>query len=270
MPELPEVEAVCRKIRVEAVGSRIVQLRVERPAIARPQTAGIIEQAAGGAVLESVERRGKNILLRLSNGSALHVHLRMTGNLYVVPDVRFRPVSTRAWFELEGGRGLLFDDPRALGRMRLYFPQEVASAFDGVGIEPLSDAFTFECLRTMTARCKKPAKLFLMDQQHIAGLGNIYAAEALFRARIHPAKQICKVSPAKLQGLHSAIRDILLEAVHSAEAAYSVPGRFQEGESFACAVYDREGEPCQVCGRAIRRIAQGGRSTYFCASCQRR
>jgi formamidopyrimidine-DNA glycosylase len=244
-------------------------MRVERENIVRPQTAALVEEAVNGSTLLTVERRGKNILLHLAGGAALHVHLRMTGNLYVVPDVRFRPASTRAWFELEGGRGLLFDDPRALGRIRLYQPHEMQSILGDVGIEPLSDAFTFDYLRDAAARTHKPAKLFLMDQRHIAGLGNIYAAEALFRARIHPAKPMSKIRRPKLAALHSAIREILEEAVGSAEAAYSVPGRFQEAESFECSVYDREDEPCLVCSRKIRRISQGGRSTYFCGTCQR-
>jgi formamidopyrimidine-DNA glycosylase len=135
-------------------------------------------------------------------------------------------------------------------------------------VEPLSDAFTLDYLIT-AARARKPAKLFLMDQQHIAGLGNIYAAEALFRSRIHPAKLISKLRRPKLEALFHAIRDVLQEAVLSSEAAYSVPGRFQEAESFACSVYDREGEPCFVCSRKIRRITQGGRSTYYCPTCQK-
>ena len=269
MPELPEVEAVCRKLRAEALGAPIVQMRIEREGIVRPQTAAAIEQGVAGAALQRVERRGKNILLHLSNGSTLRVHLRMTGNLYVVPDVRFRPVSTRAWLELEGGRGILYDDPRALGKIHLYKSGEIDAVLRGVGIEPLSDAFTLEYFLAAAASTRKPAKLFLMDQQHVAGLGNIYVAEALFRARIHPQKPISKVRRPKIEALHQSIREILLEAVESSIAAYSEPGRFNEGEAFDCAVYDREGEPCVVCSRKIRRIAQGGRSTYFCSSCQR-
>jgi formamidopyrimidine-DNA glycosylase len=268
MPELPEVETVCRNLRAAAAGARILQLRLERPGIARPQTVDAVEQAAAGRTLERIERRGKNILLHLDNDTILHIHLRMTGNLYVVPDVRFRPVSVRAWCELEGGRGILFDDPRALGRIHIH----PASAIDevlGVGVEPLSDAFTAGLFQQLAAGSRQPAKLFLMDQRHIAGLGNIYAAEALFRARVNPEKPIGAVQKAKLRALHQAIRDVLEEAVASALLAYATPGRFNEAEEFPCAVYDREGEPCTRCRRAIRRIPQGGRSTYYCPGCQR-
>ncbi|MCC6368219.1 MAG: bifunctional DNA-formamidopyrimidine glycosylase/DNA-(apurinic or apyrimidinic site) lyase [Bryobacterales bacterium] len=269
MPELPEVEAVCRKLRVQARGARIVRMRVERPGIVQPQSKTKIEREVADCVLEDVERRGKNILLRLSGGRVLRVHLRMTGNLYVIPNVRFRPSGTRVWWEMEGGRGLVFEDSRALGKVHLYSAGELEQALENVGVEPLSEEFTEAWFVTAARRSRKPAKLFLMDQQYVAGLGNIYAAEALFRARVHPERPVCGVSKPKLAALHSAIRSVLEEALASAELAYAEPGRFVEGESFARAVYGREAEPCVRCGGRIRRIAQGGRSTYFCAGCQR-
>lgn len=266
MPELPEVEAVCRNVRRDALGARVVQFRVTRPNVVRPQDPAQVEAAIEGARLEGVDRKGKNILLQFSGGMVLHTHLRMTGNLYVIPDVRFRVATARAWFELEGGRGLIFDDPRNLGRMRLYANGE---AFEDIGIEPLSPEFTAEWLAARAAKSRKPAKLFLMDQAHIAGLGNIYAAEALYRAAIDPRKAIGRVRRPKLDALHAAIVAVLSEAVDSAGLAYSKPGVFNEAEEFDCAVYDREGEPCRRCGRKIKRFPQGGRSTYFCAGCQR-
>lgn len=269
MPELPEVEAVCRNLRRDAVGASIVQLRVERASVTRPQDSATVESQTAGRHIESVERRGKNILLHLSGDAVLHVHLRMTGNLYVIPDVRFRPVLARLWMELDGGRGLVFEDSRVLGKVHLHPTSHLGHVLKQVGVEPLSSDFTAEYLRKTARSTAQPAKIFLMDQRRVAGLGNIYAAEALFRAGVNPRKAAHSISAAKIQRLYCAIREILDEAVASATAAYSEPGRFAEGESFPCAVYDREGDPCLVCGRAIRRIPQGGRSTYYCPRCQR-
>jgi formamidopyrimidine-DNA glycosylase len=269
MPELPEVEAVCRNLRRDAVGASIVQLRVERASVTRPQDPAWLEQEAAGRRIESVERRGKNILLHLSGEHVLHVHLRMTGNLYVIPDVRFRPSSVRLWMELDGGRGLIYEDSRVLGKVHLHRTADLRGVLKGVGVEPLSDTFSLESFRKMAKASGVPAKLFLMDQRRVAGLGNIYAAEALFRAGVNPRKAIRRVTAAKLTRLYEVIVEVLREALDSAAGAYAEPGRFVEGESFPCAVYDREGEPCLTCGRAIRRIPQGGRSTYYCPGCQR-
>ncbi|MBI3210571.1 MAG: bifunctional DNA-formamidopyrimidine glycosylase/DNA-(apurinic or apyrimidinic site) lyase [Candidatus Solibacter usitatus] len=269
MPELPEVEAVCRKLRAEARGLRMERVCVERPGIIRPQKRARFERELTGARIEDVVRRAKNILLMIGEGRALHVHLRMTGNLFVVPDARLRPAATRVWMELEGGSGLIFEDQRALGTMRLLSAAGVRALMDACGCEPLSAEFTKERFAALAAASRQPAKLFLMDQRHVAGLGNIYAAEALFRARIHPRHPMNRLTRAKLHGLREAIVDVLTEGLISAELAYSKPGRFTEGEEFACAVYDREGEPCVNCAARIRRIPQGGRSTYFCPRCQR-
>lgn len=269
MPELPEVEAVCRNLRRDALGASILQLRVERASVTRPQDPSTVESQTAGRYIESIERRGKNILLHLSGEAVLHIHLRMTGNLYVVPDVRFRPAKARLWMELEGGRGLIFEDSRVLGKVHLHPAEHLDRVLKQVGVEPLSSDFTAEYLRRTARATAQPAKLFLMDQRRVAGLGNIYAAEALFRAGVNPRKAARSITAAKIDRLYAAIRDILREAVASATAAYSEPGRFAEGESFPCAVYDREGEPCVVCGRSIRRIPQGGRSTYYCPQCQR-
>lgn len=269
MPELPEVEAVCRRLRLETLGAEIVSAHFQRPGVVRPQRTATLARKIAGRRIEAVRRRGKNILIQLSGTLTLHVHLRMTGNLYWIPDVRFRPVTARAWFELDGGRGLLYDDPRALGRIHLLRDEEVAEALDGVGIEPLSAEFTAAEFRRLAAASRQPIKIFLLDQRHVAGIGNIYAAEALFRARINPRRPATQLRPHRLNRLHAAIVEILTEAVESAYNAYMAPGRFQEAEWFPLRVYGREGQACEVCGREIRRFEQGGRSTYHCPTCQR-
>ncbi len=269
MPELPEVEAVCRRLRKQALGAEIAAFQAQRPSVASPQTPDDIARATDGARLRAVRRRGKNILIDLTGGSTLRVHLRMTGDLYVIPDVRFRPVTARAWFELSDGRALIFDDSRALGKIHAYPTPEIENVLGHLGIEPLSKAFRPETLIDAARKSHKPVKLLLMDQTIIAGLGNIYAAEALFHAGIDPRLPANRIRAARLRRLHAEIVRVLRTAVQSASIAYMSPGRFSEAESFPLAVYDREGENCGICGRRIRRIPQGGRSTYFCPGCQR-
>jgi len=269
MPELPEVEAACRKLRRDAIGRTVVSARIERRRITLSQDASQVEALAVGRTIERVLRRGKNILIELSGGFVMRVHLGMTGNLRVVPDWRLRPVSVSAWFAFDDGRGLLFEDTRGLGSLTIQDDVETRKKLATLGPEPLSRAFTAEALVQSAAKVRQPVKLFLMDQRRIAGLGNIYAAEALFAARIDPRKPVGSLSRPRLHALHAAIVAVLRDAVRSACKAYSRPGGFQEAEDFESAVYGREGERCRVCAGAIRRITQAGRSTYFCPKCQR-
>lgn len=269
MPELPEVDAVCHRLRAEALKAEIVAAHVVRPAATRPQRPALIQSKTPGRTIEDIQRRGKNILIQLSGDLALGVHLRMTGDLYVIPDVRFRPATARVYFELNGGRGLIFDDPRLLGKIHLHRSADLVKLLAKVGIEPLTPDFTPTVLLDMARSAHLAAKLFLMDQSRVAGLGNIYAAEALYRAHIHPAKPMNRLRRPKIEALHSAIVTVLDDAVQSARRTYSNPGRFGDAEEFPLYVYDREGEPCDRCRRRIRRIQQGGRSTYFCPGCQK-
>ena len=269
MPELPEVEAVCRKLRQHAIGATIVSAHIERRRITTPQDPATVEALSTGRSIEKIDRRGKNILVQLSAGLTMRVHLRMTGNLYVVPDWRLRVAGVSAWFELQDGRALVFEDTRGLGALTIHDDADLSSLLDGLGPEPLSRQFTAEAFIRSTAESRQPAKLFLMDQRRVAGLGNIYVAEALFAARINPRAPIGSVSRRKLSSLREAIVRILQDAVRSAVRAYSRPGGFQEAEDFPLMVYGREAERCLRCGKAIRRITQGGRSTYYCPKCQR-
>jgi len=269
MPELPEVEAIRGRLRRAARGSTIVGARILRPRTSHPQEPGFLEKALRGLTIQDVERRGKHILFQLSGGLVLRVHLRMTGSLHVIPDVRLLPATTRAYLELDGGRGLIFDDPRALGVLNVHTATEAAAAVADLGPEPLSRRFTREFLRAAASRSRAPVKLFLMDQKRIAGLGNIYAAESLFRAEIHPATPANRITGTRLDMLHAAIVFVTREAIRCARISYARPGHSSEADTFLRAVYDREGEACFVCRRKIRRIPQGGRSTYFCPRCQK-
>ncbi|MFN7922945.1 MAG: bifunctional DNA-formamidopyrimidine glycosylase/DNA-(apurinic or apyrimidinic site) lyase [Bryobacteraceae bacterium] len=263
MPEMPEVEAVCRKLRAEAVGRRIRAVKISRCA-----TPAVAELAAGKSI-KAVDRKGKHILIRLSGSITVHVHLRMTGNLFWVPDHRFHTARARVVFELSDLSGVIYEDPRALGKLHAAPSDEVDEGLGEIGPEPLTPEFTWARFHETARASRQPAKLFLMDQTKVAGLGNIYAAEALFRAKVNPKRSMCRIGKPKLESLFGAILEVLGDAVQSAERAYSGPGEFGEAESFPLAVYDREGEACDVCGRTVRRIRQGGRSTYYCPSCQR-
>ncbi len=263
MPELPEVEAVCRKLRRDLPGARIRRARLLRAA--EPG----LEKRLRNRRIEGVERRGKNVLIRLEGAGTLRVHLKMTGNLYVRPDGAGLPPTARAWFALDGGRRLVFDDPRALGRIELLSEPELERLCASLGPEPLSSAFSPEYLKEAARRSRQPVKLFLLDQGKIAGLGNIYAAEALHRAGIHPRRPANRLANQRLERLHGAIVAVLDLAVQSACNAYRGPGRYDSAETFPVAVYGREGLPCPACRRPIRRIVQAGRSTYYCPGCQR-
>jgi len=263
MPELPEVEAVAERLRAAAPWVRITGFGQQRPSTVRDG------RRAVGRRIEAVDRRGKNLLVRLSGGWFLRVHLRMTGDLRVLPDARLRPKTVRAWFALEDGRALALDDPRALGRVSLHPEQEKEDLFRDLGPEPLGPAFTPELLYESARRTARPAKIWLMDQAAVAGLGNIYAAEALFEAGIDPRRPARSLSRARIARLHRAIRDVLGLAIASVREAYEKPGGFAEGEFYPVAVYGREGQPCRRCGAPVRRIRQGGRSTYCCLKCQK-
>jgi formamidopyrimidine-DNA glycosylase len=266
MPELPEVEAIVRKLRKDAPGSAIRRVEVLRTRAIHPQKTSEIAHAEGGRILR-VDRRGKNILMPLSNGYWLRTHLGMTGNVYVVPDARMHPATVRVLIVLKDGRGMVLDDFRVFGRVNVLSKDQVLLLEKQLGVEPLSRQFTVAHLVGQAKGSTKPAKIFLMDQQHIAGLGNIYSAEALFVARINPKQVMKRVPVDKLQALHSAIVEVLKKAIRVTTRAYKKPGYFEEADFW---VYGREGEPCKRCGTKIKRIEQAARSTFYCPKCQGR
>lgn len=259
MPELPEVEAVCNRLRRTALGAEIAVARIFRPSVTRPQLVKTVEKRVSGRIIENIRRRGKNILIDLSGGEVLHIHLRMTGDLAVIPDARFRAATVRAAFEFSDGRAMVFNDPRALGK--IWAGEE---RLGKIGLEPLDASFTADAFDALMRASKQPVKLFLLDQRHVAGIGNIYAAEALFRARVDPRRPARSISSSRRLALRAAIIEVLQQAVAESERVYNAPG-----DEFPSAVYGREGEPCPRCHTPIRRILQGGRSTYFCPRCQR-
>lgn len=280
MPELPEVEALVRTLRDSGLeGARVLQLQVLRPSVVRPQNPAELERLTIQQRITKAERRAKNILLHLSNKHVIRVHLRMTGDLLLISnksaqkngtqELLAKP-STRIVWQLSGQRYLVFRDSRALGKVHIYSEERLAELFSDLGPEPLTREFTKARFLEIAAKSRLPAKLFLMDQSKIAGLGNIYVAEVLFRSCIHPRKPINQIPPAKLESLHGEIKEVLRSAVQSIYKAYRSPEGFRNhNDDFERFVYGLAGKPCKVCGNKIQRITQGGRSTYFCPHCQR-
>ncbi len=269
MPELPEVEAVRRRLARDCVGARITQVEVRRAGTIRPQPECTFRARVEGGMVMAVSRRAKHLFLHLDNAHTLHMHLRMTGNVYVLPDAHFPPARARLFFYLEDGRALVFDDPRCLGRVSAEKTEEISALLPPLGPEPLDPTFSVEVFVDIARRSKLPAKLFLMDQSKLAGLGNIYAAEALYEARISPKTPIQDLSITRLRRLHASIRHVLEIAIPCCERAYAKPGQFVEADEYPTAVYGRAGLPCPRCATTVARMPQGGRSTYFCPRCQR-
>ena len=224
MPELPEVEAVIGMLRPEAIGATIQRVDVFRPRSVKPQDVSVLETTRGKRI-ESIERRGKNIVIRLTGDLALRVHLRMTGILRVIPDARLYTASTRVLFTLKDRRGLAFEDRRIMGTVHVHSWPELEEKLRVLGPEPMTRSFTPGYLIDSAARSSRPVKVFLMDQHIVAGLGNIYAAEALFAARIHPAKPANRIGPDKLRALHAGIRKVLRLAIRDAAKTYREPDK---------------------------------------------
>jgi formamidopyrimidine-DNA glycosylase len=271
MPELPEVEAIVRGLREDGLeGSRLKSASVLRATVTRPQDPAHVEALSSKVTVKRVERRAKNILVDLGNGYTIKIHLRMSGGIAIYGASHESPPTARAVWTLSRGRRLIFTDFRALGNIHVHPTLELAELLSHLGPEPLSRAFTADQFIARARNSRLPAKLYLMDQSKVAGLGNIYAVEALFHAGISPQRLMNSIRSSRLATLHGAIKETLRRAVHSVYKTYRSPSGYRPhlGE-FKRFVYGRAGEPCLRCGRPIQRIKQAGRSTYYCSHCQR-
>ncbi len=278
MPELPEVEYIARQLRQALVGRTISDVRVNwSPAIAHPDADTFCAELPGARVLE-IDRRAKYLLVALSGAQTLLIHRRMTGNLLLFPaaagDSPWEETPDpycRAVFLLDDGRRLVFTDPRKFGRIALYPTSEVSAALAGLGLEPLSAEFTPEALAALLAGRSRQMKPLLLDQTCIAGIGNIYADESLFRAGIHPLRRAETLTPQEVARLHEAIRAVLELGIEHGGTTF---GRHQDiwgeaGRNRAhLAVYQRAGEPCLRCGTPLVRMVVAQRGTHFCPTCQ--
>ena len=261
MPELPEVDYAARILRKAVVGKTVREVRALHPAQRRHLPPRAIARLRGARVAR-VDRRGKHQLLLLSTGDTLVVHFRMTGDWLV--DQIAAPLAkyARVVFELDDGGRVSLVDPRALSTVTLH--RQGTEALPALGPDPTDPTLTAKTFGNALSRRRVPIKVALLDQRVLAGVGNIYAAEALWVARIHPRAVASSLSGARQARLLDAIRSVLTKAQRLSGARY----RDDDGGRFE--VYDREGLPCSRCGTAIRRIIQAARSTYYCPHCQRR
>ncbi len=275
MPELPEVEIVTRRLHQLIAGEKIADARLYRPGLCPDATPRQFQARLRSATILDVGRRGKHILIHLSNGRTLLTHLRMTGRfLFLDRDAEQTPHTHAAlWFA--SGKKLLFDDQRHFGLMMIVPTTDLERVrpLAKLAPEPFDEAFTPARLQAALGRSAKEIKLVLLDQTRVLGLGNIYAAEALHRAGISPRLPAHRLSKSRIERLHREIRAVLAEAIANDAAFDAASGDLDTSygryDSIA-RVYERESLPCLTCGAPIRRIAQGGRSTYFCPRCQRR
>jgi formamidopyrimidine-DNA glycosylase len=277
MPELPEVELVARILDKLITGQRIRAAELLRPRLAPDISPRGFARLLKGARIESVGRRGKHLLLMLDNDRVLIVHLRMTGRFLYLPLKAPLPRHAHAVFYLDGEQRLVFDDQRHFGMMKIVTRANLYEAKELriLAPEPFSDSFTPDYLQAALSRSRRTMKETLIDQRRVVGLGNIYAAEALFLARINPFNLASEFSKRRVPRLHRAILDILTESLAHGSTMdvdpENIDGSYYDGGYRGrWRVYDREGEPCLDCGASIRRLSHSGRSTYFCPRCQRR
>ncbi len=256
---------VARELRQLLAGRIITRARLLRPGLAPLNAPQVFARSLKGVSVLDIERRGKHLLAHVSGGTTLITHLRMTGRFLDVGASDRPPAHTHAIFWLDTGRKLLFIDQRHFARMQLVSSSELhlVEQLRRLAPEPFHADFDAGYLHGVIRQSSRAIKLVLLDQTRVVGLGNIYAAEALFRAGISPRLPGARLSFPRARLLHREIIGVLTDAIESGSRPYS-----ENDESWG--VYDREGEPCKVCSVPIRRIVQGGRSTYYCSRCQRR
>jgi len=302
MPELPEVEHVVRALSRVIVGRQIVFSEIKLPKLTLPLSPSVFNRKLKGATITRVGRRGKFILIEIESdgvlahgrataphrargrqkparqqGLVLVVHLRMTGKFLYLTSEDSLPKHAHAIFYLENDRRLVFCDQRQFGVMKLVSRTALSTTkgINELAPEPFAEDFSLAYLKATLARSRRTLKTLLLDQTKVLGLGNIYAAEALFRAGVSPFKAAATLSSKRVERLHQAILDVLSDAISDSSTSrvnLEQPNGFSYGEAFErfWQVYEREGEACVNCGGRIRRIAHGGRSTYWCPKCQRR
>jgi formamidopyrimidine-DNA glycosylase len=266
MPELPEVETIKRELEKVVLGKKIIGVIVNHPKVIRQPKKDDFVKGLSGNAIKNILRKGKLLILELSSGKSLAIHLKMTGQLIYPGNGK----TSRVSFKLSDGKLLDFNDQRLFAELRLVDDWHALPFVQGLGPEPF--ALSLEQFKAMLKTKKTKIKPLLMDQTFISGIGNLYAAEALFRARIHPERPAASLSEQEKNLLFQEIKDTLNEAIKykgsSVDQYVQLSG---EAGSYALhhKVYDREGKPCLVCKTPIKRTALGGRGTYFCPKCQK-
>ncbi len=269
MPELPEVETIKNELAPHVVGHRITGITLFWEGIVRQPSAEEFCSRLIGQEITGIARRGKYLIFSLSSGDLLIIHLKMSGSLLVSQDSSPPPKYTRAVINLNKGTNVFFRDPRKFGVMRLV--KNANSITSKLGPEPLEPDFTPQVLAQRLAKRKAPIKAILLDQHFIAGIGNMYADEALFAAGIHLLRPGNSLSSEEIGRLHQAIQQVLWSAIGNKGAStdtYFRPGGERGTAHFQFKVAHRRGETCPVCGTPIQRLPIRNRGSYFCPKCQ--
>lgn len=271
MPELPEAEYMVRRLReTPGAGVLVEKARVLRSSLVAPQSSALVSRHLKGRRIESYSRRAKNVLLHFEGGWTARVQLGMTGHIYVWPAGRELPRFTRVVLDLIDRRSIVFEDARTFGNFHIHRTEDLPEVLAGYGPEPLDDSWTWEMFRDSARRSSGPVKPFLLDQSRVVGLGNIWAAEALWEARISPFRALPELKPAEWKRLHAAVRHVLAKAIDGAFAVTRSAEEFPEADLLQCRVYGREGQACGRCRKiSVLRQTQAGRSTFYCANCQK-
>jgi len=275
MPELPEAETIVRGLRPALVGRTISGTQVLHADVLREAPRGFSRKVKGREIV-GVGRRGKNVVMRLSGDRVLAVNLGMTGRLlpsggYVGDPDDARHPAVR--FGLDDGETLVFDDTRRFGTVECLSHEEWQGRSDRMGPEPLESSFTPDDLWSRLQASRSPVRSWLLDQRKIAGVGNIYANEALFLARVHPQRLARSVTRDEATALHAGLRTVLEQAIDAGGTTLRDYRDASGGEgqyARRLLVYGRDGEPCTECGSGVRRIVFGGRSAFHCPTCQPR
>lgn len=266
MPELPEVETLKRELEKAVLGKKIAEACVHHPLIVRQPSVDKFKKGLAGATIKNILRRAKVLIIELSNGKSLVIHLKMTGQLIYPGSGR----KSRVSFRLSDKKNLDFNDQRLFAELRLLDDWRQLKFIKELGPEPFE--ITVARFKEMLASRKTKIKPLLMEQSFIAGIGNLYAAESLFRAKIHPERPANGLSDKEKEALFTSIKNVLKDAIRQGGSSVDdyvrlsgSPGGYARYHK----VYNKQGKPCLLCKAPIRRIALGGRGTYFCPKCQR-
>lgn len=279
MPELPEVEAIARTLRPLVRGKKIRSVHVFHPIATKPQTPSELARLASNQTIREVSRHGKYLILELTRGIIV-LHFRLDGRLLwfasakeLFAKANNAPHNVHVDVAFEFNRGVLgFADRRHFGRVHYFESREAAPGLASLGADALSKEFTPARFAAMLAASRRPLKEFLLDQSRVAGIGNIYSCESMWLARIDPRRRANSLSKKESVKLHKAIVSVLhraLECCLHPAPDFRDPSWWFQGIEPILRAYDLEDQPCRRCGHLIRRIAQGGRSTYFCSTCQK-
>jgi formamidopyrimidine-DNA glycosylase len=273
MPELPEAETIVRGLRPAITGRRIARAEVLKPDVLREPKRRFGTKVRGRTV-ERVERRAKNVLIVLDDGRRIAVNLGMTGRLLPFerpPRGARRPGHPAVRFRFTDGSILVFDDTRRFGTVECLSDEDWQEREARFGPEPLEDTWTPEDFHRALGRSRSPVRSWLLDQRKVAGVGNIYAAEALFLSGVHPLREARSIDEAEATRLHRAVREVLADAIDEGGTTirdYRNAIGGEGGYARLLWVYGRDDEPCRRCGATIERVVLSNRSAFFCPSCQ--